>query len=528
MLRTAGELGLGAAVAIPLLNAVLTISIRGGKASRRSAALAWLGAVGALVALVSVALHGNYLVGLPAGNSLLQLRADRLTATLALFIAGVGALVKSFSVRYLSQDGMAWRFAAGADLVVASMTVVATASNITLLAIAWIGAGISFAAVLGYRRDLPGVSRAARMALWHFVGGDAALAIAVAIVVAKLGNLKLGGGPTLAQAAERLGWAAIPVAALITLAALTRSAQGPMGRWLPASIAAPTPTSALLHAGVVNGGGILLIRMAGLAQSSAWVAGAGLAIAVGTASIATRLMRHRADVKGELAYSTVAQMAFMTAEASVGAYLATLVHLMSHGAFKASLFLSSGSRVRRGRGAGAHRSESSATAKIFAATVATAAGAAALAATLLVGNGAAHRGGEVLAAFVVATAASAAWTFTRHIPEALWAVIAGVAMVIVASFAYAGSVVLLGQWMAPSVPTPAHGVLAPMWLLALAAVSAMVALAGRTRRLGASLTAWSIDAATATAARERVPGFLLSLRGGAGEQAAELEEGDAA
>ena len=525
MLRIAGELGLGAAVAIPLLNAVLAVSIRGRRAPRRLATLAWLGAIGALIALVSVAVHGNYLVGLPAGNSLLQLRADRLTSTLALFIAGVGALVKTFSARYLSQDKMAWRFAAGADLVVASMTVVATAANITLLAIAWVAAGISFAAVLGYRRDLPGVSRAARMALWHFVGSDAALAIAVAIVVAKLGNLRLGGGSTLAQGAERLGWAAIPVAALITLAALTRSAQGPMGRWLPASIAAPTPASALLHAGVVNGGGILLIRMAGLAQSSAWVAGAGLAIAVGTAAIATRLMRHRADVKGELAYSTVAQMAFMTAEASVGAYLATLVHLMSHGAFKAGLFLSSGSRVRSGQGARPLRSESATAARILAAA---AAGVAALAATLLVGNGAADRGAEVLAAFVVATAASTAWSFTRHLPGVLWAALAAVAAVIAASFAYGGSVALLGRWMAPSVPMPAHGVLAPIWLLALAGASAAVAIAGRSPRLSASLTAWSIDAATATATRERAPGFLFSLRGGEGERAVELEEGDAA
>ncbi|MDA8374728.1 MAG: proton-conducting transporter membrane subunit [Actinomycetota bacterium] len=525
MLKITGELGLDAAVAIPLLSALLALMIRGRRVMRPSAALAWLGAVGAFAALAVVAIHGSFLAGFPIGDSPLQLRADRLTSTLALFIAGVGALVKGFSSRYLAQDTEAWRFAAGADLVVASMTIVATASNIVLLAIGWAAAGISFAAVLGYRRDLPGVSRGAKMALLHFIAGDAALGVAVAIVVAKVGNLRLGGGPALAREAGLLGWAAIPVAALITLAALTRSAQGPMGRWLPASIAAPTPVSALLHAGVVNGGGILLVRTAGLAQSNSWAAGAALLIAVVTAAMATRLMRHRADVKGELAYSTIAQMAFMTAEASVGAYLATLVHLMSHGAFKASLFLSSGSRVRRGRNATRRHRESSAAAKIAAAT---AAGGAALVATLLVGSGATSRAGDVLAAFAVATAASASWSFTRCLPGSLWAALAGVGVLITSSFAYGGSVALLGQWMAPAVPLPAPGVLAPIWLLALAGASAVVALAGRSRRLRSGLTAWSIDAATSPATRDRAPAFLFNLRGGVVEQGLELEEGDAA
>ncbi len=134
----------------------------------------------------------------------------------------------------------------------------------------------------------------------------------------------------------------------------------------------------------------------------------------------------------------------------------------------------------------------------------------------------------MLAAFAVATAASASWSFTRCLPGSLWAALAGVGVLITSSFAYGGSVALLGQWMAPAVPLPAPGVLAPIWLLALAGASAVVALAGRSRRLRSGLTAWSIDAATSPATRDRAPAFLFNLRGGVVEQGLELEEGDAA
>ncbi|MDA8261442.1 MAG: proton-conducting transporter membrane subunit [Actinomycetota bacterium] len=525
MLRIAGELGLAATVALPLLNAAIAVATRSRRGLRGSSALAWMATAGALLALITVAVDGGFRVGLGGTTSPAQLLADHLTSTLALFISGVGALVRSFSSRYLSQDDRAWRFAAGADLVVASMVVVATAANISLIAIAWMAAGVSFAAVLGYRRDLPGASRAAKTALVHFVAVDAALLIGVTLVVSKLGNLPLGGGGGLARAASHLGVMAIPVAALATLAALTRSAQGPVGRWLPATIAAPTPASALLHAGVVNGGGILLVRLAGLAQGSAWVVGAALAIAIATAAVATRLMRHRADVKGELAYSTVAQMAFMTAEASVGAYLATLVHLMGHGAFKATLFLSSGSRVRRGQHQIAHEAQGGLIERV---AMAAAAGAATLVALMALGSTTDNRAGYVLAAFAAATAASAAWTFTRHRPEPRTARAVAMVAMVAAAFAYGGALSILGGWLTPSLPVPAHGALAPVWLLAIAGLSAMAGLAGRRGRLESSLTAWSIDAATATVTRERAPGFLLSLRSGASDPDLELEEGDAA
>ena len=131
------------------------------------------------------------------------------------------------------------------------------------------------------------------------------------------------------------------------VAALARCAQGPFGPWLPGTVAAPTPVSALLHAGFVNGGGILLIRTGAIASSSAVAMVVAFAVAAATAVVATAIMAQRSDVKSELAYSTMGQMGFMVAECAVGAFGAGVVHLIGHALYKATLFLGSGAQMPR-------------------------------------------------------------------------------------------------------------------------------------------------------------------------------------
>src|SRR4029079_4545440 len=115
------------------------------------------------------------------------------------------------------------------------------------------------------------------------------------------------------------------IAVLIVVAALSRSAQIPFHRWLPATLAAPTPVSALLHAGVVNGGGVLLVKLSVLSTPPA----AGIVIAAGTASMAygAVLMLVKPDIKGALAYSTMAQMGFMMLTCGLGLWAAAVIHL---------------------------------------------------------------------------------------------------------------------------------------------------------------------------------------------------------
>ena len=131
---------------------------------------------------------------------------------------------------------------------------------------------------------------------------------------------------------------------LVVVAALSRSAQFPFHRWLPATLAAPTPVSALLHAGVVNAGGILLIRLAPLSRREVAQA---LTIAAGAATMVygATIMLVKPDVKGALAHSTTAQMGFMILTCGLGLWAAAVIHLVAHGFYKSTLFLSSGSAV---------------------------------------------------------------------------------------------------------------------------------------------------------------------------------------
>jgi len=116
-------------------------------------------------------------------------------------------------------------------------------------------------------------------------------------------------------------------------------------QWLPSTIAAPTPVSALLHAGVVNGAGMLLVRLAPVFGASAVATHLAFAAGAVTAGYATTVMLVRTDVKGNLAWSTAGQMGFMTVQVAIGALPAALLHIVGHGMYKAALFLGAGGSV---------------------------------------------------------------------------------------------------------------------------------------------------------------------------------------
>ena len=200
---------------------------------------------------------------------------------------------------------------------------------------------------------LPAARDGVRRTVTAFLVGDLALWTAVAMATAQLGRRRSArpGRP----AARRRGRAGdrLPGGE----AALSRSAQIPFHRWLPATLAAPTPVSALLHAGVVNAGGILLVRLAPLASSEL---ARGLTILAGvvTWSYGAVIMLVKPDIKGALAHSTMAQMGFMILTCGLGLWAAAVFHLVAHGFYKATLFLSSGSAIARQRRAACARPRS--------------------------------------------------------------------------------------------------------------------------------------------------------------------------
>ncbi|MDM1903686.1 proton-conducting transporter membrane subunit, partial [Mycobacteroides abscessus] len=246
-------------VAAPLLMAAVA-SVLGQRApvltARLGAVTAGLGFLLAAV-LALAAARGEVAA---AGAGVFALAADRLAVALFMLIFGVSTVTQAFAVRYLAGDPRAGWFTSGASLLTAASAVLVSASTLVGIAAGWTVAGVALCLLLGTYRQLPSARDGVRRAAAAFLIGDAALWVAVALISASSGSVAVAEVST----AHIEGPVAVVTAVLIVVAALSRSAQIPFHRWLPATLAAPTPVSALLHAGVVNAGGILLIRLSPL------------------------------------------------------------------------------------------------------------------------------------------------------------------------------------------------------------------------------------------------------------------------
>lgn len=477
MMLGLGRLCLLGLVAVPLLSAVVAAvaAWRGRRPDRVSVALGWVTVAAGLVAAGIVGRSGRFGASVAAGthHPVAGLWADPLTISLAVFICGVGAVVKSYSGRFLVQDPAAARFLAGADVVIAGMVVVAASATAADLVVGWVLAGSAFSVVVGYRPDLPGVAAAARRTRRHFAAGDLALVAAVCLIGFRAGNVELTSSDALQHAAARLGGLSTLVAVLVVIAALARCAQGPLAAWLPGTVSAPSPACALLHAGVVNGGGVLLIRFGPLATGSRLAVVLSFVAAASTAVVAGAVMNLKADVKGELAYSTMSQMGFMIAECGVGAYLAAAVHLVGHGAYKATLFFGAGNQVRR-RGSRPDIPPTRMPDSVRA-LVSGLAAAGTAAAVWGIPHAGDHRGAGVLLVFAAATAATAAWTSTgTPWPPGLALLATGA--LIAAGALYGALLGGVSAWVAPAIPTAGPGAFSPWFLLTIAAAAGALRL----------------------------------------------------
>ena len=288
--------------------------------------LIWLGLGAACAAPLAlpmlVAAHGMQLV----------------IAGLTLFVAGI---VASFSRRYLRADRRARGFFVRLGALVAAVLAMTLADSLLLLGAAWCLSGWLLAALIGHVADWTEARTAARRARLSFAVGDTALLGALAIVGTHAGSdrigVALGAVGTLAPAL------ATCAALLLVLAAAVRAALPPFSGWLLASMTAPTPVSALMHAGLVNAGGFLLIRFGALLALAPAARAVAVALGLVAALYGVGVMMVRPDVKRALAGSTVSQMGFMVLSCGLGLPGAALWHLAGHGLFKAWLFLGSGS-----------------------------------------------------------------------------------------------------------------------------------------------------------------------------------------
>lgn len=296
--------------------------------------------VGAVLA-AAVALQGpatSPLLGV--GGIGLAVRADAVSATMALLVAFVGWIVLRYSATYLDGEARQGVFTGWMALTLAAVLLLVTAGNLGQLVLGWVGAAVGLHRLLLFYPDRPQAQRAARKKALTARIGDAALIGAAAILLFAFGTGDIArlndeaGGP----------WA-VAAAALLALAAVLKSAQFPLHGWLTEVMETPTPVSALLHAGIVNAGGFLLIRFADVMLAAPGVLAVLVLLGGFTALLAGLVMLTQPAIKTALAWSTIAQMGFMILQCGLALFPLALLHIVAHSLYKAHAFLASGSAV---------------------------------------------------------------------------------------------------------------------------------------------------------------------------------------
>ncbi len=482
---------------LPFLGAV--------KKSKLSSQFAWLAVIFAFCSVLWVAFQGQFTM-VAVGTSThpeMGVLLNSFTVTLVLFICITGAVIQSFSVRYLQAEKKSSGFFTGANAVLLSMIIVATSITVTVLVIAWIFAGMSFVWVIRYRSDLPGTKESSRKTMKAFMLGDSALLVAAVMMFERMGNIDLAslGSHVLAK---NSGVLSVIIALLIVIAALTRSAQGLFGNWLPGTISAPTPVSALLHAGVVNGGGILLIRLSFMTGNSIFAMAAAFVVVLFTATVANAVMTKKADVKGSLVFSTMAQMGFMIAECSVGLYLAALIHLIGHAMYKATLFFGSGSQIL---GSKMIPKLSPISAPLPVRMVTSVLTAAATVAIIVSLGGLVNRQGFPLIIFISITIASAVWTWwSRHRVSYILTLVWTLFFMLLGTI-YGALIDGLGRWVTPSLPVTGSGTLDVWWLLGFGIVGIGISAVMRVPTLRTRTVVLLLDAGSASFALQAKRGM---------------------
>jgi NAD(P)H-quinone oxidoreductase subunit 5 len=273
---------------------------------------------------------------------------DALSAVMFVLVAFVGLIVLLFSRNYLDGDPGQPRFTRWLCLTLAAVLTLIVSGNLLQLLLAWIATSLSLNRLLLFYPERRGAVLAARKKFVSSRLGDACVIAAMLLIYRTFGSLDHAA--IFAGAEALRGTASVPAAihgaaALLVGAALLKSAQFPLHGWLTEVMETPTPVSALLHAGVINAGGFLVLRFAGLISLSAPSLDLLVIVGGATALFGSVVMLTQTSVKVSLAYSTIAQMGFMMLECGLGAFSAALLHIVAHSLYKAHAFLSSGSVI---------------------------------------------------------------------------------------------------------------------------------------------------------------------------------------
>jgi len=269
---------------------------------------------------------------------------DQLSIVFVLLITGVGGLIHVYSVGYMAHDEKRRRFFAFLNLFVAAMLLLVLADNYLVLFVGWEGVGLASYLLIGFWQYKPVAATAAKKAFVVNRVGDMGMSIAVMLMLALFGSSAFvdvnAGMPNVSNTA------ALILGLLLLLAACGKSAQVPLQSWLLDAMEGPTPVSALIHAATMVTAGVYLVTRSNAIFTESLAARTAV-VMVGTVTLlfGAWIGCAKDDIKRVLAGSTMSQIGYMMLAAGIGpaGYAYAIFHLLTHGFFKADLFLGAGS-----------------------------------------------------------------------------------------------------------------------------------------------------------------------------------------
>ncbi|MEV7029466.1 NADH-quinone oxidoreductase subunit L [Streptomyces sp. NPDC093272] len=271
-------------------------------------------------------------------------RLDQLSMTFVLLITGVGSLIHLYSIGYMEHDERRRRFFGYLNLFLAAMLLLVLADNYLLLYVGWEGVGLASYLLIGFWQHKPSAATAAKKAFLVNRVGDMGLSIAIMLMFTTFGTFAFE--PVLTHATDASEGKLTAIGLMLLLAACGKSAQVPLQSWLGDAMEGPTPVSALIHAATMVTAGVYLIVRSGAIFNAAPDAQLVVTV-VGAVTLLFGAIVGCAkdDIKKALAGSTMSQIGYMVLAAGLGpiGYVFAIMHLVTHGFFKAGLFLGAGS-----------------------------------------------------------------------------------------------------------------------------------------------------------------------------------------
>ncbi|MEO5899563.1 MAG: NADH-quinone oxidoreductase subunit L, partial [Ilumatobacteraceae bacterium] len=298
-----------------------------------------------LIALASAAIAAVRIATGPHANGLV--RVDNVTVSVLLLISLIGAVVVRYSSVYLRGDVYEHRYVRRLLATLAAVSTVVVANHLLLLIAAWAAASVALHGLLTFFGDRPVAVAVAHKKFLLARSADACMIGAAVAFGATFSTLRIDAIVGRAVAVPAMPFGARLGILLVAVAAVLKCAQLPFHGWLIQVMEAPTPVSALLHAGVVNLGGVVLLRFAPVVDRAVETRALLVVVGVVTAVVAALVMTTRVSVKVALAWSTCAQMGFMLMQCGLGIWEMALLHLLAHSVYKAHTFLAAGGTVRQ-------------------------------------------------------------------------------------------------------------------------------------------------------------------------------------